>query len=898
MNRGVALFPQAVVVLLGGTLLLSCAGDLPDAHSETLSSAQAPGNLSNSRAAGGGFATTGAPEAIPPGREPVSASSRGKSTTRDGSVTLGPGTHVIVLEPDASPSEVHAAEDLQSHIEACTGVAPAILTNPADAGLPMIVLGCGPHARSLGVDPDLEELGDQGYQLKTVAPHVVIAGTRAVGTLYGVHRFLEDVFGVRWYAPGVTKTPAVASVTLEPTDELITPAFLFRDTSYLWPGADDDFHVRQAENAGYADENSPTGLEYAHDGRCHTYFWFISPDEFFDTHPEYFSEIGGVRIRDETQLCLTNPDVLDIVTERMLQRMAERPNVQQHNFSQMDWYNYCECENCRLINEQYETTGGTQFWFVNKLAERTSQVYPDKQVSTLAYTYSEEPPAGMTMHPNVAIWLCHMYPSCDAHPVRTCPLNADYKRRAEQWAAITGHLYIWHYITNFAHYYVPFPNFRAMADDMRFYRDIGVEGIYLQGMSQAGGGGEFSLLRPYYGMKLLWNPDVDPVAVRRDFLRGYYGDAWRPIDDYIELLHDKVDDDDIHMHLYTNPGQGYLPDDIMARGAGYFRQAKRIVQDDPVLLDRVQVAEMPLMYAHIFPRNGYQVHRGWLEWLGSIASVREARAFLDRMEAHGFESIMEWYADSSILLLMDAMFNVPPVIRTIESPHLSVEVVPLLAGRALRIIHKPTGQCITAYNVEQQLYFPFAGGLEDRVGEMSGYFGWVEPAQVTQAGTDTITTTAITLDGYRLVRNLALDPLDPILYVRSTLTNPFDSEREVRLRNHLELDLGDLQATQVYFVNSIGWEVYQDMDEVIDGMREGIHYYRDDRPLGSWTFSGSKGLQLTQSFDPDEIDFTWLYAYPATLGEFEVELWANRATLQPGESVEINQSLEIRQIDL
>ena len=66
---------------------------------------------------------------------------------------------------------------------------------------------------------------------------------------------------------------------------------------------------------GSGGADNPWGIQHAHDGRAHSYFWYVSPDEFFDTHPEYFSEIGGVRVREETQLCLTNPDLLDIVAE-------------------------------------------------------------------------------------------------------------------------------------------------------------------------------------------------------------------------------------------------------------------------------------------------------------------------------------------------------------------------------------------------------------------------------------------------------------------------------------------------------------------------------------------------------------------------------------------------------
>ena len=204
----------------------------------------------------------------------------------------------------------------------------------------------------------------------------------------------------------------------------------------------------------------------------------------------------------------------------------------------MDYYLNSQCAKCQAVNKKHGTLGGTQFRFINKLAERTSKVHPDKLISTLAYMYSEEPPKNMKMHKNVAVWVCHMFPSCDSHPIATCPLNADYRRRALAWSKICDHLCIWHYIVDYAHYYNPFPNFGAMAADMRFYRDIGAGGVYLQGMGHTGGGGEFSLLRPYYGMKLLWDPDLDPETIQKDFLQGYYGPAWEPIWDYLVMLHD------------------------------------------------------------------------------------------------------------------------------------------------------------------------------------------------------------------------------------------------------------------------------------------------------------------------------------------------------------------------
>lgn len=818
----------------------------------------------------------------PPGTKPVEILKAGKSS------------HRIVIEPTASASEKHAAEELARYVKACTGVAlPVIVGVPTNPG-PMIVLGLGPMARGLGINPVPETLGEQGYVLGTSGPHLLIAGTPDAGTLYGVHRFLERYLGVRWYAPGVTKTPKVAELVIPPVHQVVRPAFSYRNVSYAWPGSDPDFRARMGDNAGGGGATHPQGTQYAFDGTCHSYFNYLSPAEFFATHPEYFSEIGGVRIAEETQLCLSNPEVLERVTERMLARMKAQPGVRQHNFSQMDYYNACQCARCRQRNDELGSPGGTQYWFVNRLAERTSKVFPGKLIGTLAYTYTEEPPKNFRMHTNVAVWLCHMFPCCDSHPIVSCSLNADYQRRARAWSKITSHLYAWHYIVNFAHYYNPFPNLRAMAADVRFYRQIGVEGVFLQGMGAGGGGGEFSLLRPYYGMKLLWDPEQPPDSLIRDFLEGYYGAAAGPIWNYIQLLHDKVEQEGLHMHLYTNPAQGYLPDALLGRAAALFDQAEALAGEDRELLDRVRVARLPLLYARLFPRNGYRITGEELVWQGEMGSPAEAVAFVDTLKRHGFQTIREMGGDPRQMVTLSGLFASRPKVLAIENECLRVEVVPALGGRALRITELRSGQCVTAHDTRRHLFFPFCGGLEDRVGEIFWSDGWSEPARVSSHRNTSITTVQTTLGGFGLTRRLALEPGQPVLRVETTLTNHGDKARGTRLRQHLELALGDLRRIACVFTNRAGRPTHAPIAEVISGLREGRHFYGELAPAGEWTLQGANGLQVLQRFDNDRTDFTWLHAFPEALGQLETEVWLKRQVLDPEQSVTVVQEIEVK----
>ena len=841
---------------------------------------------------------------------PGGISAQSQTAADDDSVKLlrdGASFHRVVLGAKASPSEKTAADELVSHFRSCTGVElPIVRMKPGEdipgGDRPMIVVGRGPVARRLGVAPTDEQLGEQGCLVRTVGPHIVIAGTAGAGTLQGVRWCLERQLGVRWYAPGVTKTPKHTDITVAKTDLMVQPSFLWRQTSYAWPGADAAFRSRRGMNRGKGTAEHPQGIHYYFDGTCHSYFRFISPGEFFETHPEYFSEINGSRVKEETQLCLTNPQVLEIVTERMLQRMKNDPDCRQHNFSQMDWYNYCECSRCRAMNEKYQTTGGTQYWFVNELARRTSKLYPQKQIGTLAYTYTEKPPVGLEMHPNVAVWLCHMFPSCDSHPIATCSLNDDYRQRAVAWSKICQHLCAWHYIVDFAHYYNPFPNFRAMDSDFKFYHRLGFEGIFAQAMGAGGGGGEFSLLRGYLSSELLKDPSQQAEQLIQDFLEGYYGSAAGPIGEYITMLHDKVQEENIHMHLYTNPAQGYLTDEVLARADALFDRAEAAVEDDAELLERVRVARMPIQYARAFPRNGYEITDGRLVCRPPVSTMAENQEFIARMKRHGFRSVRERGGSPTQHMMIATAASMPMPLVTLKNEHTQVDVAPFLGGRALRIIDRKTGRCATAHNTTKNIFFPFCGGEDSRVGGESTFdrSGLMTPAEVVKASGTSVTLKSAVGWGLEIHRTISLLEDRPGVTIRMEVHNPNDKPQQVQMRSHLSLDLGDVQKVRVDFTSLSGKKVNVDMGDVIAGYREGLRYYKTDCPAGSWTFKGPVdeakpgGLRVIQRFDNRMVDFTRLCAYPADLDELEVELWAKKRTVPSGGSASFEHEIELR----
>jgi hypothetical protein len=246
--------------------------------------------------------------------------------------------------------------------------------------------------------------------------------------------------------------------------------------------------------------------------------------------------------------------------------------------------------------------------------------------------------------------------------------------------------------------------------------------------------------------------------------------------------------------------------------------------------------------------------------------------------------------------MIAAIVNTPTPVVTISNRHLQVDVVPLLGGRALRIIHRQTGKCVTGVNTTRNLMFPFCGGEESCVANIFNMHqgGQMDPALPIKKTDSSVTLKITTTNGFKLTRTLALATDRPVLTVTAGVTNPGNKPREAQLRSHLGLRLGEVGRTRVKFTSRGGTQIDKDTTDVIAGLREGEHFYDQDCPSGSWTFTGTEGMQVTQRFDDHNVDFTWLIAYPEDLNDLDVQLWAKRQMLGPGETATLAHELEVR----
>ena len=109
----------------------------------------------------------------------------------------GASLYRIVLPSSSSEYEKQAAQELQDYILEISGTAlPIIPANKAVSPYE-ILLGQNDRLGERGISVNFNELGGDGFVIKTDSMRLVIAGGSYKGTLYGVYTLLEKFLGCR-----------------------------------------------------------------------------------------------------------------------------------------------------------------------------------------------------------------------------------------------------------------------------------------------------------------------------------------------------------------------------------------------------------------------------------------------------------------------------------------------------------------------------------------------------------------------------------------------------------------------------------------------------------------------------------------------------------------------------
>ncbi|KPK43860.1 MAG: hypothetical protein AMJ65_04605 [Phycisphaerae bacterium SG8_4] len=514
----------------------------------------------------------------------------------------------IVVADNAPPSELYAAEEFQSHFAKASGVNLPIVSQsaPATRGQRHVFIGASVAMRESAVGFETDEFGQEGFRIIVRDDNIAIAGrpqSGSRGTLYGVYTFLEDYVGVRFLTVDHTYVPAIGTWrVVGPLDRFYHPPLRFRWSYYGETNRNPAFAARIRVNTVTGDKKlgGKTGLNLIN----HSFHHHLSSQKYGKEHPEYFALVDGERKLEMggggPELCLTNPDVLRIVTESVLDDLKKNPNMENISVSQNDNNKYCRCSKCAEIDEREETPMGSLLTFVNAVADEVAKEYPDVMVGTLSYWYSRKPPKTIKPRPNVQIQLCSIE-CCLLHPINDpqCRKNVQFCQDMADWGKICSNISIWNYNTNFSNYLLPCPNLRVIESNIRYFVANNAIGIFMQAAGNALGA-ELSDLRNYVMANLLWDPTRSGEKLANEFLDLHYGRSARPIRRFITLTHENALASGLHPNCFGRAKDYAIDETIAQAGLDAFAEALELAEED-VVRARVEKASICAYRAAIEP---------------------------------------------------------------------------------------------------------------------------------------------------------------------------------------------------------------------------------------------------------------------------------------------------------
>lgn len=475
-------------------------------------------------------------------------------------VKSGKAAACIVVPVNATETEKYAASELHDYIKKISGASLRVETEKNCADSPYsFYLGSTDMAVTANVRPDADKMGRDGFQLKSIEKGLIIRGMNDLGTLFGVYELLERYFEVRWFMPGSEGEyyPSMNTLNMGQINLVYKPSFNVR---WIHQG---EWALHQRMNAYVKINGKAVGINWK--WGYHTFGLLLPPEKYYDKHPEYYALVKGKRAvtydpKDQgNQLCTSNPDVIREVAKNLIDTLTANPGIDIINFSPEDNRRFCECENCKALDEpgrdwlgKYTNRSAV---FNDQVAKIVKEKFPDVLIKVGAYENYARVPLSADYHPsdNLLFQVCHLW-FCHNHPLGSdmCAdgvtykandqfnTNKEFEKILDEWLKLSKHVFIYEYyqISGMNRANLPWPMIHTMRSDIPWYKNKGVEGFYTQTSDDWKKLG----LNFYIASKLCWNTELNVDALIDDYFTKFYGKAAEPAKDFFMTMEKAMQD--------------------------------------------------------------------------------------------------------------------------------------------------------------------------------------------------------------------------------------------------------------------------------------------------------------------------------------------------------------------
>ena len=513
----------------------------------------------------------------------------------------------VCYPPKADAALEFAAKDMAEHLSKITGKTYQARQGASGSSSEGDIV--------LEHDPALQS---QQWHFKTVDGRLFLRGGDVSGIVYGVYTFLEKYAGCAWLAPDTAILPGNPAWKLPALDQKGRPAFLRREMYVGRDYIDGIWRLRNKEN-----ERAAFGVNLL-PGRPNTVHSFGNYARALRNRPELFGP--SVSGRKCTTLCMTNPQVSEIVLKELEKYIAEDRAIRKgkpvwqypviYEISQPDGGSggECWCDGCRTLALEEGSYSGPNLAFVNRLAVRIAEKYPEIQLRTLAYSYTKKAPKKIVAADNVIVQFCAGSPF---EPLVKGNANGS---ELEKWALHAKQKAVWSYWRTYQGTLYPLVKKRSdISAEVRFCRDQGVIHYYAEAeepLSRA-----FAMLQHWLLLKMLEDPDRDIRKLTDTFLKGYYGKAAPEMLRYLEYLEN-----------HQEPSREFLNREFFEQVNALLDQAEKRTADDAPSRQHVNWERVVVDRA-MYHRLGILLRQGY---------VCDRQKILKRFTENSLELIQNW----------------------------------------------------------------------------------------------------------------------------------------------------------------------------------------------------------------------------------------------------------------
>ena len=511
----------------------------------------------------------------------------------------GKTNYQIVIGKDAHYGEQLAAKELALFLNQITGAEYPISQDDKPEQNFEIVLGNTTRKKLQAIPEELKTDNWEGFAIFQEGQKLYIMGNIPRGTLYGVYDFLDLELGVRFLADEVNHVPQNSTLRLNLEGRMYAPPIERRT---IWePLGGDSMRRNRLNGASFVVLEAKLGGVKVIGPNTHTFNYLVPAEDYFEDHPEYFSEIDGKRYSHYdgilAQLCVTNPEVAKIAMKTLRSWLG--PEINENPFNKYivsvtvnDSSHFCKCEKCRAVNkEEGVEEGGTIMRFVNTLATQLAEEYPAVSVETMIYGTSIPRTKPVS---NVVIQMVKTpdmrYALDDPNSAENREALAEFRKAQESVGQ--GGIYNWLWLGTYGStsYLDPRPNLKYLAHNIRVMKDCGVIGFFAQAVQSRGL--EMQALRFYLISRALWRPDMDGRKAIEEFCRLYYKDSAEDVLRYIDLVNDEYAQKDRTLNTEANTTAIY-DDEFLKRGDAMLSAAESKAPT-PEIKQRVAICRLPI----------------------------------------------------------------------------------------------------------------------------------------------------------------------------------------------------------------------------------------------------------------------------------------------------------------